>query len=91
MKVNACPLGASRARHRHARGWHGLAVLATVLVVISALVLMVWVAAREIRAGRSGVTDSVAFATVMRVVWLGIAVLGLIALVNDIRDIASVT
>jgi len=62
-----------------------------ILVVISALVLIVWVAAREIRAGRPGLTDSVAFATVMRVAWLGIAVLGLIALVNDIRDIAAVT
>ena len=69
----------------------GLFPPTVILVVVSALVLVVWVAARETRGDRSGATDSRAFATVMRAAWLGIALLGLIALVNDIRDIAAVT
>jgi hypothetical protein len=62
-----------------------------ILVVISAMVLMVWVPVREARGDRPTATDSKALAIVARSAWLGIALLGLVALVNDIREITAVT
>lgn len=62
-----------------------------VLLVASALILIVWVALRELWFERGVEGTGVAVRTTVRVVWLGVAVLGLVALVNDIREIAAVT
>ena len=61
-----------------------------VLLGIALLVLCVWVPARDAwHAGGTPVPRPVTL--LVRGVWLAIAGLGLVALVNDIRDIAAVT
>jgi hypothetical protein len=64
--------------------------LTLALLGIALLVLIVWVPARD-GWHAEGKPPPAALTLIVRSVWLGIAVLGLIALVNDIRDIAAVT
>jgi hypothetical protein len=61
------------------------------LLVVAAIVLIVWVTVRQSwhHDGPASVPRGVAL--VIRGAWLGVAALGLIALVNDIREIAAVT
>jgi hypothetical protein len=61
-----------------------------VLLAISAVVVSLWLAARALwfDADRRA---PIAVALTIRALWLGIAVVGLLALVNDIREIAAVT
>jgi hypothetical protein len=61
------------------------------LLTFSAGALVVWVSLREARSGSSLIRASPALKLCMRGIWLGIAVVGLVALVNDIREIAAVT
>jgi hypothetical protein len=62
-----------------------LAVLA-----VCAVVLVAWVPVRETRSGGAESLPR-GIMLVVRGAWLGVATLGLVALVNDIRDIAAVT
>lgn len=85
----------SFARHGRAR-WIVAGILAVlfpltlILLGIALLVLIGWVPARD--AWRAeGKPPPAALTLIMRGVWLGIAVLGLIALLNDIREITAVT
>jgi hypothetical protein len=64
--------------------------LTLIVLAIATLVLFGWVSAREAWRAEGNALPRV-FTLVMRGVWLAIAVLGLVALVNDIRDIAAVT
>jgi hypothetical protein len=61
-----------------------------VLLGIALVVLIVWVQARDAWHAEERPPPA-ALTWIVRCVWLGIAVLGLIALVNDIREIAAVT
>jgi len=61
-----------------------------ILLGIALLVLIAWVPARDAWHAE-GNSPPAALTFIVRGVWLGIAVLGLIALVNDIREIAAVT
>lgn len=61
-----------------------------IVLAIAAGVLFVWIPARDAWHA-DGKPPPAAFAWVVRGVWLAIAGLGLLALVNDIRDIAAVT
>jgi hypothetical protein len=64
----------------------------TLLVLaISAMVLIGWVSVRDGSTRDPSARRSTGLTLVMRGVWLGIALIGLVALVNDIRDIAAVT
>jgi hypothetical protein len=85
----------SFARHGRAR-WIVAGVLALlfpptlILLGLALVVLIVWVPARDAwHAERKPLPRALTY--VVRAVWLGIAVLGLVALVNDIRDIVAVT
>ena len=57
-----------------------------VLLGFSSAVLALWVLVRESVALRT-LHDSRVVGVVMRSVWLGVAVLGLVALVNDIAEL----
>ena len=85
----------SFARHGRAR-WIVAGILAVlfpitlILLGIALLVLIAWVPARDAWHAE-GNSPPAALTLIVRGVWLGIAALGLVALVNDIRDIAAVT
>jgi hypothetical protein len=86
----------SFAKHGRARWIVGAICVALfpptlVLLAVAAMVLIVWVTVREAwrHDGAAGVPRGVAI--VIRGAWLGVAVLGLVALVDDIRQIAAVT
>ena len=64
--------------------------LTLVLLGVALLVLCVWVPARDAWHDH-GTAVPRPLTYVVRGAWLAIATLGLIALVNDIRDIAAVT
>ena len=61
------------------------------LLAISALVLVGWVSSRNVLAQMPSTRRATWLTLGMRAVWLGVAVVGLVALVNDIREIAAVT
>ena len=85
----------SFARHGRAR-WIVAGILAVlfpltlILLGIALLVLIGWVPARDAWHAE-GKPPPAALTWIARGVWLSIAVLGLIALVNDIREITAVT
>jgi hypothetical protein len=61
-----------------------------ILLALATVVLFAWIPVRDAWRAQ-GKAPPRAFALVVRGVWLSIALLGLVALVNDIRDIAAVT
>jgi hypothetical protein len=61
-----------------------------VILAVATVVLFGWIPARDAWRAEDK-SPPRAFTLVVRGVWLSIAVLGLVALVNDIRDIAAVT
>jgi hypothetical protein len=85
----------SFARHGCAR-WIAAAVCVglfpptLILLAIATGVLFIWVPARDAWRAEAKPPPR-ALTYVVRAAWLGIAVLGLVALVNDIRDIVAVT
>jgi len=85
----------SFARHGRAR-WLVAGILGVlfpltlILLGIALLVLIAWVPARDAWHAE-GNSPPAALTLIVRGAWLGIAALGLVALVNDIRDIAAVT
>ena len=85
----------SFARHGKTRwiiGTIGAVLFPPTLIIlgVAAVVLFGWVPARDAWHAEAKPAPRV-FTFVVRGVWLAIAVLGLVALVNDIRDIAAVT
>jgi hypothetical protein len=66
--------------------WPTLIVLA-----IAAGFLLVWVGVRDRRPGSEPTPRPLALVLVARIAWLGVALLGVVALVDDIRKIAAVT
>ncbi|HEY6532998.1 MAG TPA: hypothetical protein VIY72_11875, partial [Acidimicrobiales bacterium] len=64
--------------------------LAWFVVVFAAMVLVIWVFLRDTDPFREATQDPwLTFG--VRALWLGVAVLGLLALIGDVRDIQSVT
>ena len=61
------------------------------ILAIAIPFLVVWIGMRDRRPEGEPAPTPLALVLVARVAWLGIAVVGLVALIDDIRDIASVT
>jgi hypothetical protein len=62
-----------------------------VVLAVSAAVLLAWVSFRELRSDRPVGQRSAGLTLCMRALWLGVALVGLVVWINDVREIASVT
>ena len=60
------------------------------IVAFAAFVLLIWLSVRDLEFVR-GLKANTWFALTIRALWLGVAVLGLFALIGDIRDLQAVT
>ena len=60
------------------------------VVALAALVLFIWLSVRDLHVVRA-LKANAWFTLTIRALWLGVAVLGLFALIGDIRDLQAVT
>jgi len=59
-------------------------------VAFATFVLVIWVSVRDLQFVRE-LKANTWFALTIRALWLGVAVLGLFALIGDVRDLQDVT